>query len=110
MNKSLRRAVIAGNWKMNMTPAETAELIDQIKPLVAGAGCSVVVCTPYVDLGMALEAAKGSNIEIGAQNCHWAEKGAFTGEVLGENAGGHAGSLCDRRPQRAAHRILATAT
>ena len=81
MNKSLRRAVIAGNWKMNMTPAETAELIDQIKPLVAGAGCSVVVCTPYVDLGTALEAAKGSNIEIGAQNCHWAEKGAFTGEV-----------------------------
>ena len=81
MNKSLRRAVIAGNWKMNMTPAETTELIAQMKPLVAQAGCSVVICTPYVDLCAALEAAKGSNVEIGAQNCHWAEKGAFTGEV-----------------------------
>lgn len=81
MKKQCRRAVIAGNWKMNKTPAETAELIAQMKPLVQDAGCSVVLCTPYVDLCAALEAAKGSNIEIGAQNCHWAEKGAFTGEV-----------------------------
>ena len=81
MNKALRRAVIAGNWKMNKTPAETAELIEQIKPLVKDAGCSVVLCTPYVDLTAALDAAEGSNIEIGAQNCHWAESGAYTGEV-----------------------------
>ena len=65
MNKSLRKAVIAGNWKMNKTPAETTALINEIKPLVADADC----CVPYVDLFAALEAAKGSNIKIGAENC-----------------------------------------
>ncbi len=81
MNKQLRKAVIAGNWKMNKTPAETTALIEEIKPLVAGADCDVVVCVPYVDLFSALEAAKGSNIKVGAENCHWAASGAFTGEV-----------------------------
>ncbi len=81
MNKSLRKAVIAGNWKMNNTPAETTALINEMKPLVAGADCDVVICAPYIDLQAALEAAEGSNIKIGAENCHWAEKGAFTGEV-----------------------------
>lgn len=84
MNKSLRKAVIAGNWKMNKTPAETTALINEIKPLVADAGCDVVCCVPYVDLFAALEAAKGSNIKIGAENCHWAKSGAFTGEVSAE--------------------------
>ena len=59
MNKSLRKAVIAGNWKMNKTPAETTALINEIKPLVADADCDVVCCVPYVDLFAALEAAKG---------------------------------------------------
>ncbi len=81
MNKSLRPAVIAGNWKMNMTPAAAAALIEETKPLVAGAACDVVFCVPFVDLSAALEAAKGSNIKIGAQNCHWAASGAFTGEI-----------------------------
>ena len=81
MNKNLRKAVIAGNWKMNNTPAETTALINEMKPLVAGADCDVVICAPFVDLQAALEAAEGSNIKIGAENCHWAEKGAFTGEV-----------------------------
>jgi triosephosphate isomerase len=81
MNKKLRKAVIAGNWKMNKTPAEALELIEGIKPLVKDAGCGVVVCVPYVDLGTVLEAAKGTGIGVGAQNCHWAESGAFTGEV-----------------------------
>ena len=81
MNKNLRKPVIAGNWKMNKTPAETTALIDEIKPLVADAACDVVVCVPYIDLFAALEATKGSNIKVGAENCHWAKSGAFTGEV-----------------------------
>ncbi|MBQ9106653.1 MAG: triose-phosphate isomerase [Clostridia bacterium] len=81
MKKSARRAVIAGNWKMNKTPCETTALINEMKPLVKDADCGVVLCVPYVDLCAALEAAKDSNIEIGAQNCHWAKSGAFTGEI-----------------------------
>ena len=80
MNKKLRKAVIAGNWKMNNTPAQTAALIGEMKPLVKDADCDVVICTPFVDLQAALDAAAGSNIKIGAENCHWAESGAFTGE------------------------------
>ena len=81
MNKKLRKAVIAGNWKMNKTPAETKTLIEEIKPLVKDAGCDVVVCVPYVDLSSALEAVKGTNIGVGAENCHWEASGAFTGEI-----------------------------
>lgn len=81
MNKELRKTVIAGNWKMNKTPDEAKELMDGIKPLVKGAGCGVVVCVPYVDLAAVLEAAKGTSIGVGAENCHWANSGAFTGEV-----------------------------
>ena len=81
MNKKLRKAVIAGNWKMNKTPAETKTLIEEIKPLVKDAGCDVVVCVPYVDLSTALEAVKGTNIGVGAENCHWEASGAFTGEI-----------------------------
>ena len=81
MDKNLRKVVIAGNWKMNKTPAEATALINEIKPLVADADCDVVACVPYIDLFAAMEAAKGSNVKIGAENCHWAESGAFTGEV-----------------------------
>jgi triosephosphate isomerase len=81
MNKSLRKAVIAGNWKMNATPDEAKKLVEDIKPLVANATCDVVVCVPYVDLTTVLEAVKGSNVKVGAENCHWEEKGAFTGEI-----------------------------
>lgn len=81
MNKQLRKAVIAGNWKMNKTPAEAKALLDEIAPLVKGAGCAVAACVPFVDLPAALEAAKGTDIKIGAENCHWAESGAFTGEI-----------------------------
>ncbi len=81
MDKSKRRAVIAGNWKMNKTPAETTVLIEEMKPLVAGADCEVIVCVPFVDLDTALKATAGSNIRVGAENCHWAKSGAFTGEV-----------------------------
>ena len=81
MNKSVRRAVIAGNWKMNKTPAETAALINEMKPLVKDADCDVVLCVPFVDIAAAVEAAKGSNIKIGAENCHWEKSGAYTGEI-----------------------------
>lgn len=81
MNKSLREAIIAGNWKMNKTPAEAKVLVEEIKPLVKDAKCGVVVCVPYVDLTTVLEAAKGSNVKVGAENCHWEESGAYTGEV-----------------------------
>lgn len=81
MNKKLRKAVIAGNWKMNKTPAEAKELLSAIAPLVKDADCEVVACVPYVDLTTALEATKGTNIGIGAENCHWETSGAFTGEI-----------------------------
>lgn len=81
MDKSKRKAVIAGNWKMNKTPAEAKELISELKPLVVDASCDVVICVPYIDLFTALEETKGTNIKVGAENCHWAESGAFTGEV-----------------------------
>ena len=81
MNKAKRAAVIAGNWKMNKTPAEAKALLEEIIPLVADAKCEVVACVPYVDLQIALETAAGTNVKIGAENVHWAEKGAFTGEI-----------------------------
>lgn len=81
MNKAVRKAVIAGNWKMNKTPAEAKELLSAIAPLVKDAGCDVVACVPYVDLQTALEATAGTNIKIGAENCHWEPSGAFTGEI-----------------------------
>lgn len=84
MNKQLRKAIIAGNWKMNKTPAEAKELIEGIKPLVQDAGCDVICCVPFVDLSTALEATKGTNIGVGAENCHWEVSGAFTGEISAE--------------------------
>ena len=81
MKKELRKAVIAGNWKMNNTPAQTTALINEMKPLVAGADCEVVLCVPFVDIAAAVEAAKGSNIKIGAENVHFKASGAYTGEI-----------------------------
>ena len=80
----MRKYVIAGNWKMNKTPAQATALINELKPLVADAACDVVVGVPFVDLPAALEATAGSNIGVAAQNCHWATSGAFTGEVSAE--------------------------
>ena len=81
MNKALRKAVIAGNWKMNKTPAEAKELLEGILPLVKDADCDVVACVPFVDLSAALETTAGSNVKIGAENCHWEPSGAYTGEI-----------------------------
>lgn len=84
MNKQLRKAVIAGNWKMNNTPAQTTALINEMKPLVASAECDVVLCVPYVDIYAAVEAAKDSNIKVGAENVHFKASGAYTGEISAE--------------------------
>ena len=81
MNKNTRKAVIAGNWKMNKTPDEAKVLLEEIIPVAKDADCEVIACVPYVDLTVALEATKGTNVKIGAENCHWAESGAFTGEI-----------------------------
>ena len=80
----MRRKVIAGNWKMNMLPDETIKFIDEIAPLVKDTENEVILCVPYTDLFYALLTAQNTNIKIGAQNMHWEEKGAFTGEVSGK--------------------------
>ncbi|MBR3971485.1 MAG: triose-phosphate isomerase [Ruminococcus sp.] len=87
MNKATRKTIIAGNWKMNKTPDEAKALITEMIPLVQNADCEVIACVPFVDLAVALEAAKGTNIKIGAENCHWAKSGAFTGEISADMLG-----------------------
>ncbi|MBP3420759.1 MAG: triose-phosphate isomerase [Lachnospiraceae bacterium] len=76
-----RRKIIAGNWKMNMTPSEAVELVNTLKPLVATDDADVVFCVPAIDIIPVMEATKGSNIEVGAENMYFEEKGAFTGEI-----------------------------
>ncbi len=85
MNRETRNTVIAGNWKMNLTPSKAKAVIEELKPLVAGKdNCTTILCVPFVDIATAVEAAKGSNIKIGAQNVHFEEKGAFTGEIAAD--------------------------
>ena len=81
MNKSLRKAVIAGNWKMNNNRIQTKELITALIPMVKSAGCDIVCCVPFTDLETAVSLTQGTNIKIGAQNVHFEPKGAFTGEI-----------------------------
>ena len=77
----MRKPIIAGNWKMNKTPAEGVALVEELKPLVKDAECDVVVCVPATDLCAVGKALKGSNIKLGAQNVHFAKSGAYTGEI-----------------------------
>ena len=77
----MRRKVIAGNWKMNMLPGEAIEFITELEPLVKDTKNEVILCVPYTDLFYALLTAQNTNIKIGAQNMHFEEKGAYTGEV-----------------------------
>jgi triosephosphate isomerase len=77
----MRKKIIAGNWKMNKTPAEAVALINELKPLVVTEEADVIFCVPAVSLTTALDAAKGTNIEIGAQNMYYEENGAYTGEI-----------------------------
>ena len=81
----MRRYVIAGNWKMNMTPNGAKALINEMKPLVEGkTNCDVVLCVPAIDIPAAAQAAAGSNIKIGAENVHFKASGAYTGEISAE--------------------------
>ncbi len=73
--------IIAGNWKMNKLPSETYDFVKEVVEATKGASCEVVCCTPYVCLAPAVEAAKGTHVKIGAENLHFEDKGAFTGEV-----------------------------
>jgi len=77
----MRRKIIAGNWKMNKTPSETVALLNELKPLIATDEVDVVFCVPAVSLIPAIETVKGTNIAIGAENMHFEESGAFTGEI-----------------------------
>ena len=81
MDKANRKAVIAGNWKMNKTATEAAALIDELIPAVKDASCEVVICTPYTDLVTAVAKTKGTNIHVGAENVHFEKSGAYTGEI-----------------------------
>ena len=77
----MRKAIIAGNWKINPTASEGVALVKAIAPLVKDATCDVVVCVPAIDIPAVSEALKGTNIMLGAENVHFAEKGAYTGEI-----------------------------
>ena len=81
MDKAKRKAIIAGNWKMNKTASEAAVLVDELIPAVKDASCEVVICTPYTDLVTAVAKTKGTNIHVGAENVHFEKSGAFTGEI-----------------------------
>ncbi len=80
----MRRKVIAGNWKMNMLPNEAINFITELSPMVKDTENEVILCVPYTDLFYSLLHVQGTNIKIGAQNMHWEEKGAYTGEVSGQ--------------------------
>ena len=77
----MRKTIVAGNWKMNMTPSQAKTLIEELKPLVKDSKNGCIICVPYTDLYVALEATKGTNIEVGAENMYFEESGAFTGEI-----------------------------
>ena len=77
----MRRIIAAGNWKMNKTPQEAEALINELKPLVDNDDVDVIFCVPFIDIPVAIRLLKGSNISVGAQNMHFEDKGAFTGEI-----------------------------
>ncbi len=76
-----RRKIVAGNWKMNMTPSEAVKLVEELKPMVASDEVDVVYCVPAIDIVPVVEAVKGSNVAVGAENMYFEDKGAFTGEI-----------------------------
>ena len=76
-----RKKIIAGNWKMNMTPSEAVKLVETLKPLVVNDEVDVVFCVPAIDIIPVVEATKGTNIQVGAENMYFEESGAYTGEI-----------------------------
>ena len=81
----MRKKIIAGNWKMNIKPSETAALVKAVAESTAQYGnVDIVCCTPAIDIPAAVEAAKGTQVEVGGENCHWKQSGAYTGEISTE--------------------------
>ena len=76
-----RRKIVAGNWKMNMTPSEAVKLVEELKPLVESQDVDVVYCVPAIDIVPVVEAVKGTNVKVGAENLYIEDKGAYTGEI-----------------------------
>ena len=76
-----RKKIIAGNWKMNMTPSEAVKLVEELKPLVVNDDVDVVYCVPAIDIVPVVEAVKGTNVQVGAENFYIEDKGAYTGEI-----------------------------
>lgn len=79
-----RKKIVAGNWKMNMTPSQAVKLVEELKPLVASEEVEVVYCVPAIDIVPVVEAVKGTNVAVGAENMYFEEKGAYTGEISPE--------------------------
>lgn len=79
-----RRKVVAGNWKMNMTPSQAVKLVEELKPLVQSNDVDVVYCVPAIDIMPVADAVKGTNVKVGAENMYYEEKGAYTGEISAE--------------------------
>lgn len=79
-----RKKIIAGNWKMNMTPSQAVKLVEELAPLVKNDEVDVVYCVPAIDIVPVVEALKGSNVQVGAENMYYEEKGAYTGEISAE--------------------------
>ena len=77
----MRKKIIAGNWKMNKTPSEAVALVEELKPLVANDDVDVLFCVPAIDIIPVMEAVKGTNIQVGAENMYFEESGAYTGEI-----------------------------
>ena len=77
----MRKKIVAGNWKMNMTPSQAVALCETLKPLVAGSEADVVFCVPAIDIVPVVEAVKGTNIEVGGENLYFEDNGAYTGEI-----------------------------
>ena len=97
----MRKPVMAGNWKMYKTPAETTAFFEKFRPLVEKSShCEIVICPPFTNLAAAVDAVKGSNIRVGAQNIGWAKEGAFTGEISGPMLNRRGRQPRHHRPQR----------
>ena len=79
-----RKKIVAGNWKMNMTPSQAVKLVEELKPLVVSDEVEVVYCVPAIDIVPVVEALKGTNVAVGAENMYFEEKGAYTGEISAE--------------------------
>ena len=79
-----RKKIVAGNWKMNMTPSQAVKLVEELKPLVVSDDVEGVYCVPAIDIVPVVEAVKGTNVAVGAENMYFEEKGAYTGEISAE--------------------------